>query len=118
MPRDGSSHIHRGEPINLTVDQTLVQAFAGETLATALLAHGINRFNRTASGQPRGPYCNMGACFECQVQIAPAANTEFRWVRACMMTVRDGMIIKTGAALLSHPQITVEANSKPHESGN
>lgn len=118
MPRDRSSNIHRGELLNLTVDQHPVQAFAGESLATALLAHGISTFNRSASGRPRGPYCNMGTCFECQVQIATAADTHFRWVRACMVTVREGMIINTGVSLLSHPQIPAKPDSKSDEPGN
>jgi len=118
MPRDLSGNIHRSAPVSLMVDQRPVQAFAGETLATALLAHGISAFNHTASGQPRGPYCNMGTCFECQVQIATAANTEFRWVQACMTTVREGMIINTGSALLKHPQMPGQAGSHSDETHN
>jgi len=118
MPRDFSSTIARGEPISLLVDGQLVQAFAGETLATALLAHGISTFNRTASGQARGAYCNMGTCFECQVQIATAANSPFRWTRACMMAVCEGMIINTGAPLLKHPQIPAELVSDSDEYSN
>ena len=118
MPRNPSSTIHRGEPVKLTVDRHTVHAFAGETLATVLLAEGITTFNRSANDQPRGPYCNMGTCFECQVRMAPAADGDFRWVRACMMTIRDGMIIKTGISLLSHPQVTAKPGSDSNESGN
>ncbi len=118
MPRDRSRSIHRGEPINLTVDQRPVQAFAGETLATALLAQGISTFNHTASGQPRGPYCNMGTCFECQVRISSPSDTDFRWVRACMVTVREGMFVNTGATLLGQPPIPAEPLGESDESGN
>ena len=118
MPRDHSSHIQRGPLLSLIVDQKPVQAFAGESLAAALLALGITTFNRTASGQPRGPFCNMGTCFECQVQIATTPDSEFRWVRACMMAVRDGMVIKTGLSLHSQPPIPANLGSNLDEPGN
>lgn len=99
MARNTSTDIQRGERISLLVNQYEVSAYAGETLATVLLAQGITVFNRTLKGQPRGPYCNMGGCFECQVQMAyPGADT-FNWVRACMVTADAGMKIITGANL-------------------
>ena len=103
MPRDNSTRIQRGEGISLMVDEREVSAYAGETLATVLLAQGITVFNRTLKGRPRGPYCNMGGCFECQVQMAyPGADT-FNWVRACMVTADAGMNIVTGATLSAQP---------------
>ena len=40
------------------------------------------------SGTPRGPFCMMGACFECVVSVD--GHTE----RACMTEVRDGMCVE------------------------
>lgn len=104
--------------MQLTVDQHPIQAWAGETLATALLAHGITIFNRTASGKPRGPFCNMGTCFECQVQIAITTEPQFRWVRACMMTVCEGMVVRTGLVLPGAAQSPAPQEIHPDESGN
>jgi predicted molibdopterin-dependent oxidoreductase YjgC len=58
-------------------------------LAASLLAAGITSFRTTpVSGAPRGPYCMMGACFDCLVKI----DGETR--QACMETVRDGLVIE------------------------
>lgn len=58
-------------------------------LAASLLAAGITSFRKTpGSGAPRGPYCMMGACFDCLVKI----DGETR--QACMETVRDGLVIE------------------------
>ena len=99
MSRDPSNSIQRGQPVKLTVDQVEVSAFAGETVATVLLAEGITVFYRTPKGQPRGPYCNMGTCYECQVQIAPQGSKNFSWVRSCMVEAEAGMNIITGAKM-------------------
>jgi len=135
MARIHSVTIERGASVNLRINEQAVQAFVGETIATVLLERGITIFNRTASGQPRGPYCNMGTCFECQVQVATADSVEYRWVRACMLTVRDGMRIISGASLpkrlpgTENPAESPSENSavspaekpghsKSHETGN
>lgn len=56
------------------------------TLAAALLNTGHSRFRRSETGEPRGPICGMGTCFECRVTIDGEAGR-----RACLVTVRDGM---------------------------
>ncbi|MDA8050335.1 MAG: 2Fe-2S iron-sulfur cluster-binding protein [Rhodospirillales bacterium] len=77
--------------ISLVVDGNEVRARAGESLAAALLAEGLLSFRRSAvSGVPRGPWCLMGACFECLVTIDGARQ------RACMIRAVDGMHIETG----------------------
>jgi len=103
MARDTSSRIRRGQAITLKVDDNEVTGFEGETIATVLLAAGITTFNHTPDGRPRGPYCNMGTCFECQVKMAPNAGQDHRWVRACMAPARDGMDIQTGVSRVRLP---------------
>ncbi len=103
MARNPSSSIDRGQPITLSINQREVSAWDGETIATVLLAQGITTFNHSAKGQPRGPYCNMGTCFECQVQLADAGNDRFRRVRACMVPARQGMVVKTGETMVANP---------------
>jgi D-hydroxyproline dehydrogenase subunit gamma len=67
-----------------------IQARPGDSVAVALLAAGVNTTRTTAmSGAPRGPYCMMGACFECLAEIDGVAN-----VQTCMTEVRDGMRIR------------------------
>lgn len=101
MARRITGNVERGVAVMLTIDDRTVRAYAGESLATVLLAEGVTAFHRTRSGQPRGPYCNMGTCFECQVRVSAAGSDEFRWQRACVCRVAEGMSVVTGERLSS-----------------
>ncbi|MDU8909737.1 (2Fe-2S)-binding protein [Aestuariicoccus sp. MJ-SS9] len=60
----------------------------GANLAAALLAAGVGVFRHTpVSGAPRAPYCMMGACFECLVEIDGVVR------QACMIEVTEGLRI-------------------------
>jgi hypothetical protein len=60
----------------------------GENLAGALLVAGVMPFRFTpVSGAPRGPFCMMGACYDCLVQI------DGMTLQACMLQVTEGMHI-------------------------
>jgi len=66
---------------------------AGGNLAGALLVTGVMPFRHTpVSGAPRGPFCMMGTCFDCLVQIDGVT------VQACMMQVTEGLEIAMPAA--------------------
>lgn len=101
MGRRISDNVRRDQKITVTVNGSVISAYAGETLATIVLAEEISAFNRTRGGKPRAPYCNMGSCFECQVKITRPGSTTYRWVRACMTPAMDGMDVLTGEQLLS-----------------
>jgi predicted molibdopterin-dependent oxidoreductase YjgC len=78
--------------ITVYVDGEPVRAFAGETVATVLLALGRRTLRHTdQSGAPRGIFCGMGVCFDCLVTVDGQPN-----VRACMTSVSSGMVIETG----------------------
>jgi hypothetical protein len=65
----------------------------GGNLAGALLVAGVMPFRHTpVSGAPRGPFCMMGTCFDCLVQI------DGMTVQACMMQVTEGLEITMPAA--------------------
>jgi predicted molibdopterin-dependent oxidoreductase YjgC len=65
----------------------------GENLAGALLVAGVMPFRHTpVSGAPRGPFCMMGTCFDCLVQI------DGMTVQACMLQVTEGLEITMPAA--------------------
>ncbi len=76
-----------GDVVPIAIDGVVFEARAGDTVAAALLAAGTTAFRNTpVSGAPRGPYCLMGTCFECQVEIDGQPN-----LRACMTRVAPGM---------------------------
>jgi predicted molibdopterin-dependent oxidoreductase YjgC len=80
----------RPAPITVFINGEAAQAHPGETVATALLAAGANRFRTSRSGAPRAPVCNMGVCFECVVTVDGRPAT-----RSCMTLVEPGMHIET-----------------------
>jgi sarcosine oxidase subunit alpha len=86
--------VDRGAPLTLEVNGETVSAYAGETLATALLAAASGPFYRSVAGSPRAPFCNMGSCFECRVQVID--ETGMHWRLACLTPVRAGMRVWTG----------------------
>ena len=63
---------------------------AGTTVAAALLGAGVRTFRETpVSSAPRAPYCMMGVCFDCLVQIDGVANRQ-----SCLVPVREGMQVR------------------------
>jgi predicted molibdopterin-dependent oxidoreductase YjgC len=83
----------RAAPLGFTFDGCAMTARAGDTVAAALLANGVEACRRTpVSGAPRGPYCMMGVCFECLVVIDGVGNRQ-----GCLVPLREGMRIETQA---------------------
>lgn len=77
--------------VTLRVDGREVVAAEGMPLAVALMNEGVTAFRRAVAGEPRGPLCAMGTCFECRVTVDGVAH-----VRACLVPCRDGMEVETG----------------------
>ncbi|WP_420139016.1 (2Fe-2S)-binding protein [Sphingomonas sp.] len=97
MTRRIEEGVARGMKLSLLVDGRRIEMFAGETVATAMLAAGITAFRTDTGGRPRGLFCNMGTCSECYVRLQ-AAGKAARRVRACVTPVEDNMVIETGGA--------------------
>jgi len=80
-----------GATLTLKVDGQPIRARAGDTVAAAMLAAGLDHCRTTpVSGAPRAPYCLMGVCFECLVTIDGVGSRQ-----ACLIPVRDGMTVET-----------------------
>ena len=76
--------------VEVSIDGEVRQVRAGDTVAAALLAAGVEVCRAMPSGAPRAPYCLMGVCFECLVSIDGIRNRQ-----ACLVPVRAGMVIET-----------------------
>jgi predicted molibdopterin-dependent oxidoreductase YjgC len=75
-----------GERVAFYFESRPLQAFAGESLAAALLGEGIRRLRASPeAGEPRGMFCAMGVCQECVVMV------DGRTTPACQEPVRAGM---------------------------
>lgn len=80
--------------IRFLLDGREVEGVAGDTVASALLALGVRAFRRNpATGETRGPFCLIGACFECLVEIDGWPDR-----RACITPLRPGMRVVLAAA--------------------
>ncbi len=79
------------DSVTIRVDGREIRAGSDTTVAVALINAGVWTFRTSVTGEPRGPVCGMGVCFECRVAIDGVEH-----VRACMEPVRDGMEIDTG----------------------
>ena len=78
------------DAVTVLVEGRPVRVAAGESAAAAALAAGLIHTRETAiSKSPRAPWCMMGVCFECLMDIDGEPNHQ-----ACLTVVRDGMIIK------------------------
>lgn len=79
--------------VQLTINDTVVEAPAGQMLAITLLQAGVQPFRlTTVSAQPRAPMCLMGVCFDCLVEVDRIAN-----VQSCMVHTYEGMTVRLQA---------------------
>lgn len=77
------------EPITLTLNGTPVVVSAGTTVAVAMVQAG-KACRISVNGEPRGPLCGMGICFECRVVI-----NGIRHCRSCQILCEPGMDVRT-----------------------
>lgn len=87
--------------IPIQFDGETLHARPGETLAATLIAHGVQQFRTTVSGQPRGVFCGMGVCQDCLVEIDGFANR-----RACMTKIEKPITVRRGVHARPLPLVT------------
>ena len=77
-------------PVTIWFEGEEVQAEQGESLAAALLAAGVSVFRHTAvNGAARAPFCMIGNCFDCLVEIDGETARQ-----SCLVTVRECMKVR------------------------
>jgi predicted molibdopterin-dependent oxidoreductase YjgC len=97
-----------GPTVTIDFEGQAMQVPGGISVAAALLACGARNFRSSVVGEePRAPYCMMGVCFECLVEIdgVPARQS-------CLIPVRGGMRIKRQAGA---PALDIEYEGEGHE---
>jgi len=75
--------------LTVTVNGAEVIVPSSATVAVAVVLAG-QACRMSVTGEPRGPLCGMGICFECRVEID--GN---RHVRSCQTVCAQGMDIYT-----------------------
>ncbi len=75
--------------ITLTLNGATVSVPAGATVAIAMAMAG-HACRNSVTGEPRGPLCGMGICFECRVAINGRAHC-----RSCQIVCQPDMDVRT-----------------------
>ncbi len=75
--------------ITVKVNGVLLTVTAGTTVAAAIVIAGAPT-RTSVSGEPRGPLCGMGICFECRATINGSTHE-----RSCQILCAQGMEVQT-----------------------
>jgi len=80
-----------GKTVTVEFEGTRLQVPETTTIAAAVLSHGGKTHTRLspASGAKRAPFCFMGVCHECLVEVDGIPNQQ-----ACIIEVKEGMKIR------------------------
>ncbi len=85
----------RAERVGSEFDGATVTVPAGISLAAVVFYLDAIPARRTPlSASPRAPFCMMGACFECLLEIDGVGNQ-----RACQVEVKTGMQVRRQLAV-------------------
>ncbi len=77
--------------VRIYFDDVPMDVPVGISVAAAVLghAHPVQTMVHPVDGSARAPYCLMGVCFECLMEINGQAN-----VQSCLVSVEEGMVIR------------------------
>jgi D-hydroxyproline dehydrogenase subunit gamma len=79
-----------GEKRTVYIDDVATPCFEGDTVAAVMLIDSAKPYRRTLiSGSERAPFCMMGVCFDCLVEIDGIPNQQ-----GCLRNVAPGMRIR------------------------
>ena len=79
-----------GGEVRFSYEGRTIIARVGDSVAAALLAARETTLRDTpVSGVQRAPYCMMGVCFDCLVEIDGVGNRQ-----ACLTPVAEGMRVR------------------------
>jgi predicted molibdopterin-dependent oxidoreductase YjgC len=77
------------EQIAVSVNGRRVTVAAGSSVAVAVMIAGAS-CRTSVSGEPRGPLCGIGICYECRAEVDGVAHR-----RSCQVACTTGMDIRT-----------------------
>lgn len=77
------------DQVTVTVNGLPVTVRPGTTVAVAMTIAG-QACRTSVNGEPRGPLCGMGICFECRVAI-----NGYPHCRSCQILCETGMEVRT-----------------------
>jgi aerobic-type carbon monoxide dehydrogenase small subunit (CoxS/CutS family) len=75
--------------ITLRINGVPISVPSGATVAVAMMRAG-EACRTSVTGEPRGPLCGMGICFECRVVIDGVPHC-----RSCQILCEPGMDVRS-----------------------
>ena len=90
--------------VRATFDGEPLEAEAGTSVASALIATGTRSWRTTREDRSRGLFCGIGVCFDCLVEIDGESGQ-----RACMIPLGEGMDVRSA----SGPRTTHGTGTSP-----
>ncbi len=97
-----------GEAVEFRFEDRTIRARKGESLLAALVASGEFRLRVTGRGEFRGPFCGMGVCQECLLEVNGRCS-----LRGCMTVVAAGMSVRRQ----THRVVAEPASWSPPQAG-
>jgi D-hydroxyproline dehydrogenase subunit gamma len=76
--------------VTVRVNGRTIAVAEGTLVSAAIVRAGVTASRRSVTGEPRGPLCGMGICFECRATVNGVAH-----VRTCQRVCEAGMEIAT-----------------------
>jgi len=100
LPQSPTQIFDRTKPVKIHFRGRPVEAYEGDTVASALLASGVDTFSRSFKyHRRRAPSCLSGNCSRCTMNVDGRMH-----VKTCQTSVREGMVVE--------PQGNVEFDTK------
>ena len=83
----------KSDRISIKLNDRVLSGEKNRSLLAILYEAGEVQLNLSRQiKEPRGAFCGMGICYECQVEVNGKKG-----VRSCMTIAEDGMEVKTDA---------------------
>lgn len=75
--------------VTITFEGKSIEVPEHVSVAAAVLLAGATSTRQTHTGEERAPYCHMGICHECLMEIDGVPNQQ-----ACLIPVREGLHVR------------------------
>lgn len=80
------------ETISVRLNGRRLDVPKNSTVLAAIMMSDTSIVRRSVGGEPRGPLCGMGICFECRATVDDLPHS-----RTCQIVCEQGMEIRTDA---------------------
>ncbi len=100
LPGCATQVLDRARPVRIYFQGRQVDAFEGDSVASALLASGIDTFSRSFKyHRRRAPSCLSGQCSRCTMSVDGRMH-----VKTCQTSVREGMSVEPHGSVEFDPK--------------